>query len=102
MSSLTWWHFDQFKHLLKLIHFQSSSSSNEPPDEATAQAVANAFLKSVGESMSNDAQTDEINDTSDEDLQMVIFFLEHLIYFGVLSIRFGILLILFVLLTLTK
>jgi hypothetical protein len=75
MSSLTCWHFDQFKHLLKLIHFQSSSSSNEPPDEATAQAVANAFLKSVGESMSNDAQTDEINDNSDEDLQMVIFWI---------------------------
>jgi hypothetical protein len=49
------------------IPFQSSPTSTEPPDEATAAAVANAFLKSVGEAVSSDDREDDEQSISDDD-----------------------------------
>ena len=53
-------------------YFQTSVSSNDPPDEATAQAVANAFLKSVGESARNDGDQTEDDVSICEDNQVGI------------------------------
>ena len=49
----------------QIFKFQTSPSSSEPPDEATAQAVANAFLKSVGEA--RNSFEDEENGLSNDD-----------------------------------
>ena len=53
-----------------MTSFLQTSSSNEPPDAATAQAVANAFLQSVGDSMNN--HDDEDGDTHESDDQVSI------------------------------